>query len=44
MNLDDFIITCFYQVDGMMSLRIKDQWLHAHGPVPKLSNSDVITL
>lgn len=44
MNLDDFIITCFCLIDEMMPMIIKGQQLRARGPVPKLSDSEVITM
>jgi hypothetical protein len=44
MNLDDFIITCFCLIDEMVPMILKDQRLRARGPVPKLSDSEVITM
>ena len=44
MNLDDFIITCFCLIDEMMPMIVKDQRLRAKGPVPKLTDSEVITM
>ena len=44
MNLDDFSITCFCMIDEMTPMIVKDQRLRARGPVPKLSDSEVITM
>ncbi|HEX4207929.1 MAG TPA: hypothetical protein VHZ51_27760 [Ktedonobacteraceae bacterium] len=44
MNLDDFIITCFCLIDEMIPMAIKDQRVRARGPVPTLSDSEVITM
>src|SRR5205807_6094114 len=44
MNLDDFIITCFCLIDEMIPMITKDQRLRARGPVPKLADSEVITM
>lgn len=44
MNLDDFIITCFCLIDEMIPMITKDHPLRARGPVPKLSDSEVITM
>ena len=44
MNLDDFIITCFCVIDEMLPRATKGQRLRQHGPMPKLADSEVITL
>jgi predicted dinucleotide-binding enzyme len=44
MNLGDFIITCFCLIGEMIPMITKDQPLRARGPVPKLSESEVITM
>jgi hypothetical protein len=44
MNLDEFIITCFCLIDEMIPMITKDQRLRARGPVPKLADSEVITM
>jgi hypothetical protein len=44
MNLDDFIITCFYLIDEMMPRATKGKRLRARGPMPKLADSEVVTI
>ncbi|GHO83295.1 IS982 family transposase [Dictyobacter formicarum] len=44
MNLDDFIITCFCLIDEMVPMMTKEQPLRARGPMPKLCDSEVITM
>ncbi len=44
MNLDDFIITCFCLIDEMLPLATKGKRLRERGPMPKLADSEVITM
>ena len=44
MNLDDFIITCFCLVDEMLLVVTKGKRLRERGPMPKLTDSEVITM
>ena len=44
MNLDDFIITCFCTIDEMMPEATQGKRLRERGPMPKLSDSEVITM
>jgi hypothetical protein len=44
MNLDTFIITCFCMIDEMVEQMNKERPLRARGPVPKLADSEVITM
>jgi DDE family transposase len=44
MNLDDFIITCFVLIDEMMPTATKGKRLRERGPLPKLADSEVITM
>jgi hypothetical protein len=44
MNLDDFIITCFVLIDEMMPTVTKGKRLRERGPMPKLADSEVITM
>jgi len=44
MNLVDFIITCFCLVDEMLPSVTAGQRLRARGTMPKLSDSEVITM
>ena len=44
MNLDDFIITCFCWIDDRMLMLTQNQRLRQRGPMPKLSDSEVITM
>ena len=44
MNLDDFIITCFCLIDEMLPVVTKGKRLRERGPMPKLADSEVITM
>lgn len=44
MNLDDFIITCFCWINDTMSKLTRDQRLRQRGPMPKLLDSEVMTM
>ena len=44
MNLDDFIITCFVLIDEMVATVTKGKRLRERGPMPKLADSEVITM
>jgi hypothetical protein len=44
MNLDDFIITCFCWIDDRISMLTHHQRLRKRGPMPKLSDSEVLTM
>jgi hypothetical protein len=44
MNLDDFIITCFCWIDDRMAILIQQQRLRQRGPMPKLADSEVLTM
>ena len=44
MNLDDCIITCFCLIDEMLPQVTKGERLRGRGPMPKLSDSEVITM
>ncbi|QBD75808.1 IS982 family transposase [Ktedonosporobacter rubrisoli] len=44
MNLDDFIITCFYWIDEMMPSILEGRRLRRRGPQPKLTDSEVLTM
>jgi len=44
MSLDDFIITCFYWIDEMMPTITGGQRLRERGPMPKLADSEVLTM
>jgi hypothetical protein len=44
MNLDDFIITCFCLLDEMLPVATKGKRLRQRGPMPKLADSEVITM
>ena len=44
MNLDDFIITCFCTIDEMLPAVTKGKRLRERGPMPKLADSEVITM
>jgi hypothetical protein len=44
MNLDDFIITCFCTIDEMLPMVTKGKRLRERGPLPKLADSEVITM
>jgi Transposase DDE domain len=44
MNLDDFIITCFCLIDDVLPSILKGKRLRTRGPMPKLTDSEVITM
>jgi hypothetical protein len=44
MNLDDFIITCFVLIDEMVPTVTKGKRLRERGPLPKLADSEVMTM
>jgi Transposase DDE domain len=44
MSLDDFIITCFCWIDEMMPMITQGQRLRRAGPMPVLSDSEVLTI
>jgi len=44
MNLDDFIITCFCMIDEMLPSVTQGKRLRERGPMPKLADSEVITM
>ncbi len=44
MNLDDFIITCYCLIDEMVPLVTKGKRVRQRGPLPKLTDSEVITM
>lgn len=44
MNLDDFIITCFCVIDEMLLVVTKGKRSRERGPMPKLADSEVITM
>ena len=44
MNLDDFSITCFCWIDDRMTMLTRSQRLRQRGPMPKLSDSEVLTM
>src|SRR5690349_6272570 len=44
MNLDDFIITCFCWIDEMLPVVTQGQRLRQAGPMPTLSDSEVLTI
>ena len=44
MNLDDLIITCFVLIDEMVPTVTKGKRLRERGPMPKLADSEVITM
>lgn len=44
MSLDDFIITCFCLIDEMLPQVTGGKRVRQHGPQPKLSDSEVITM
>src|SRR5258708_13115955 len=44
MNLDDFIITCFCLIDEMLPSVTQGKRLRERGPMPKLADSEVITM
>ena len=44
MNQDDFMITCFCLLDEMLPAVMKGTRLRERGPMPKLADSEVITM
>ena len=44
MNLDDCILTCFCLIDEMLPTVTKGKRLRERGPLPKLADSEVITM
>lgn len=44
MNLDDYIITCYVLIDELMPAATKGKRLRERGPMPKLADSEVITM
>jgi hypothetical protein len=44
MKLDDFIITCFCLIDEMLPTVTKGKRLRERGPMPKLADSEVVTV
>src|SRR6266705_153863 len=44
LNLDQFIITCFCLLEELLPMVIKKRRLRTHGPAPKLTDSEVITM
>lgn len=44
MNLDDFIITCFCVIDELLPTATKGKRVRARGPMPKLTDSEVVTI
>jgi len=44
MNPDDFMITCFCVIDEMLPTVTKGKRLRARGPMPKLTDSEVVTI
>lgn len=44
MNLDDCIITWFRRIDEMLPTLTHGQRLRQRGPMPKLSDSEVLTI
>jgi hypothetical protein len=44
MNLDDYIITCFCTVDDRLPSLLKGKRLRTRDPMPKLTESEVITM
>ena len=44
MNLDTFIITCFCLIDDLIPRVTDGQRLRQWGPLPKLTDSEVITM
>ena len=44
MSLDDFIITCFCLIDEMLPVATKGKRLRERGAMPKLADSEVITM
>jgi hypothetical protein len=44
MNLDDLMITCFCWIDEMMPAIMRGQRLRQRGPLPRLADSEVLTM
>ena len=44
MNLDEFIITCFCTIDELLPAVTKGKRLRERGPMPKLTESEVVTM
>jgi hypothetical protein len=44
MNLDDCIIACFCLIDELLPSVTKGKRLRERGPMPTLSNSQVVTM
>ncbi len=44
MNLDDLILTCFCLLDEMLPTATKGKRLRERGPMPKLTDSEVIMM
>ena len=45
MNLDNFIITCFCQIDDLLLKEVtKGKRVRACGPQPKRADSEVLTI
>lgn len=44
MNLDDFIIACFCVIDDQLPSILKGKRLRTRGPMPKLTDSEVLTM
>jgi hypothetical protein len=44
MNLDDFILTCFCLIDELAPSVTKGKRLRERGPMPTLSDSEVVTM
>jgi hypothetical protein len=44
MNLDDCIITCFCLIDEMLPVATKGKRLRERGPMPKLTDSEMIKI
>ena len=44
MNLDDFIVNIFCQVDDFMKKHFQNRTLRKRGPLPQLADSEVVTM
>jgi len=44
MNLDDFIVNIFCQVDDFMKKHFPNRTLRQRGPLPQLADSEVVTM
>lgn len=44
MNLDDFILPCFCVIDEMLPTVTNGKRLRARGPMPKLADSELVTI